>query len=247
MPFKPARSITTGAILLLLLCSCATQAPVGHGIPSETVFKPVAGHDQRIYLTLHLESGRELLFIVDTGAPVTLLDKSLEPDLGKCTGTYRSNYDALGIVTEVKVFHPPKLFLGGIQLLTGDQVYTDDVQSLPTGRPVMGILGMDCLRHYCIQLDLPAGKLRFLDPAHSGIGITGEKYPISWVNGVPWIHANLFGDSKEAYMVDTGCPDDVDLKAKRFAAEVRRLQSEPGGEAVVLKQIRLSPRVLKHL
>jgi hypothetical protein len=110
-----------------------------------------------------LENGKELLFAVDTDAPFTLLDKSLEPILGKRFGTTKAVYIYYGKATQ-DVYEAPKLYLGGTQLLTADQVVTDDLKVFGSDLPFMGILGMDCLRHYCIQLDFAAGKMRFLDP-----------------------------------------------------------------------------------
>ena len=46
-----------------------------------------AGRGGHLVVTLRLQSGEELPFLVDTGSPMTVLDKSLEPQLGKCLGT----------------------------------------------------------------------------------------------------------------------------------------------------------------
>jgi len=55
--------------------------------------------------------------------------------------------------------------LGKDQLLSGKEVLTFDFKLLHySGPPFAGILGVDCLRHYCIQLDFAARKMRFLDP-----------------------------------------------------------------------------------
>jgi predicted aspartyl protease len=69
---KIIRAMIASAVLMIL-CSCATHAAVRPSLPAETFFNKEAGRDQRIYLTLHLENGGELLFIADTGASDTVL------------------------------------------------------------------------------------------------------------------------------------------------------------------------------
>jgi hypothetical protein len=214
------RPIQISATVFLLLCSCATQNSIRPGLPSEIPFNKDAGFDQRIYLTLHLENGKELLFYADTGMACTVLDKSLEPIFGKCLGTVKLNYAWLGKVS-ANVYDAPKLYLGNTQLLTGNCIFTYDVSSLwPSDRQLMGVLGMDCLRHYCIQLDLAAHKIRFLDPDHPGNENSGQRFLLTLHHGQPWIYAKFFGRSYAPFMVDTGDPDDdAYLKPKLFEQE----------------------------
>jgi hypothetical protein len=73
---------------LLFLCSCAAPTPVHPPLPAETYFNYGAGRGNPLLLTLHLEDGKPLLFVVDTGCNDTVLDKSLEPELGKRLYTY---------------------------------------------------------------------------------------------------------------------------------------------------------------
>ncbi len=42
----------------------------------------MAGRGDYLFVTLHLKDGHKLLFAVDTGAPITVLDRSLSPKLG---------------------------------------------------------------------------------------------------------------------------------------------------------------------
>jgi len=226
---------------LMFLCSCATQDSIRPGLPAETAFNKDAGRDQRIYLTLHLENGKELLFIADTGASDTVLDKSLEPVLGKCLGTRKFHW--YGTATNANVYHAPKLYLGSTPLLTGNRIYTDDLSRFSFDRPfILGILGMDCLRHYCIQLDLAAHRIRFLDPDHPGNENSGEKFPLtlSFYDGTPRIHANFFGQSYAYFMVDTGSPVDAALKPKLFEQESQKLKEQTPGQVNFSKQLKTS-------
>ena len=236
-------------LALVFICSCATQVALPLKLPAETTFVMTTGHDLRIFLPVHLENGRELLFWADTGAEGTVLDKSLEPLLGNRLQVKTINYNGLGITTNTDVYQAPKLYLGGTQLRTGNQIITDDLSRLSDDRPLMGILGMDCLRHYCLQLDLAANQVRFLDPDHSENGRAGKRIrlKLSAFDGKPRIRANFSGRAFANYLIDTGCPDDADLQPKPFEQEMRRLREQASGQFICHKEMRLSPRVVKHL
>jgi hypothetical protein len=70
-------------VSLLLLCSCATGKPTRSQLPADVAFNKDAGRGGWLFVTLRLESGEELPFLLDTGAPWTFFDKSREPKLGK--------------------------------------------------------------------------------------------------------------------------------------------------------------------
>ena len=108
---------------------------------------------------LRLETGEEVVFSVDTGSPITVLDDSLKSKLGKQVGTM-----PVGFVDSKRrpagVYAAPKLFLGNIQLFTtNDYVFCTPLKK-KFKKHFQGILGMDCLADYCIQLDFAAGKMR---------------------------------------------------------------------------------------
>ncbi len=164
--------------------------------------------------------------MVDTGTPITLLDKSLEPQLGKRLGT--TTFWNFRSKSKIGIYDAPKLYLGQTELRTAARVYTGDFKKLSTeiGRPVMGILGMDCMRNYSIQLDFETGKMRFLDPNQPHPGDLGAAFPIIVRDGLPYIHHDSFLGKKELdLMVDTGCMFDGLLKASRFPREAGRQRS----------------------
>jgi len=235
----------------LLVCSCATPPAPRPALPPEAAFDQQAGSDQRIFLTLRLENGRELLFLADTGAEGTLLDKSLDPVLGQRLETAEINWNGLGVMTNVNLYAAPKLFLGRTWLPTGDRVVTDDLSRMSADRPVMGILGMDCLRHYSLQLDLAARQIRFLDPNRPPdppvVGTRQFPLTLSWPDGKPRLRARFFGGEVAIYLIDTGCPDDADLQPDLYEQEVRRLQAQHPGQTQYSKQMILSSGVVKHI
>jgi hypothetical protein len=172
-----------------------------------------AGRGGLLIVPVRLEGGEELPFVLDTGSSFTLLDKSLEQKLGKRTGTV--SVQSWGVTREQPVFAAPRLYLGGAPLITGDHVVSDDCQKMPSDsdHPVMGMLGIDCLKHYCIQLDFAAGKIRFLDPEHVNAVQLGKAFPITWVEGRPFVHHDgLVEGMGTNSLIDTGYDTDGVIK-----------------------------------
>jgi hypothetical protein len=189
------------AFICLFFCSCATPPPLSVPLPSEISFNKDAGRGGCLLIKLHLDDGPELLFAVDTGSPCTILDKSLEPKLGKCLGTKKFRYDWYGR-TRMNLYQTPKFYSGNTQLLIDNTtVRTDDLKQLDPG--IMGILGMDCLRHYCIQLDFSARKMRFLDPDQNAENF-GKAFPLTTSFGNVFIHADFYGLKNVRFCPDTG-------------------------------------------
>jgi hypothetical protein len=223
---------------LLLLCSCTTTPhssaiiPASE-LPADVTMNKDAGRGNELFVTLRLESGEELTFDVDTGAPGTLFDKSLEPKLGQRLGPFTLlNF---GTKHESGRYAEPTLFLGSTRLMTGTNVATFDFKQLSsqTGRTIMGILGMDCLGHYCIQLDFESGKMRFLDADHMDAAKLGKAVPLTFLWGCPFIHQNsLIGGEGTSLLIDTGYRNDGALESGLFRREVLEQRLRAEGDAV---------------
>jgi hypothetical protein len=200
----------------VLLCSCATQNSVHPNLPAETSFNQEAGRGGWLLVKLHLENGEELLFVVDTGSPDTVLDKSLETKLDKRLGTKKIHYGFYKNTTG-GMYAAPRLFLGNTQLLTGDRILTEDLhQKISPG--VAGILGIDCLRHYCVQFDFADRKLRFLDPDHPSSEDLGKPFPLTLLFGCVFTRADFFGQGHVFSRLDTGYIGGIDasVNPKQF-------------------------------
>src|SRR5665213_2775329 len=137
---------------LLLLCSCATENSIHPRLPADVTMNKDAGRGGLVVVTLRLASGEGLPFVVDTGSPVTFFEKSQTSKLGACldSGTLWN----FGVVQEAHAYAAPKLYLGRTLLLSGSNVVTFDYKQLEShdADPIVGLLGMDVLKHYCIQL-----------------------------------------------------------------------------------------------
>ncbi len=234
-----------GTVLLLLvgLCSCATK-PAGEArLPAEVAMNKDAGHGSGdwVMATIKLDNGRRIPFVLDTGAAMTVFDKSLAPMLGKPSGSGTATN--FGKERKMEIYHSPKLYLGGARLqMTGDFVGTYDCQNLMdlSKRRVMGILGMDVLEHYCVQMDFEAGKLRFLDDEHADRQNWGKAFPLfDTGDGCCVIHDNLAGmknpDARDGVgvysLIDTGHDFDGWLSPEFYERWTNTAQPPKNGEA----------------
>jgi hypothetical protein len=219
---------------LMFLCFCATESAVGATLPAEVPINKEAGRGGWLVVTLRLENGKELPVVVDTGTSATFLDKSLEPQLGKPLDT--AEFQSWGTKKKVNVYAAPKVYLGGAPLMMPPRIATDDFKSWAsaTGHPIMGMLSLDCLRHYCIQLDFAAGKMRFLDDAQVDKHKWGKAFPIVPLNpqdGRAAVAENLFGAHGPHSLIDSGISEDGWLMPKYFQQWTNRAAPPTKGEA----------------
>lgn len=227
-----------GALPLLsfiLLCACATQDSIGRSLPAEMSINKDAGRWGLIIVMPQLENGQKLPFIVDTGAGRTLFDKTCEPILGKLLGTtVGHNFGDEVILND---YTAPKLSLGGARLrMTGSVISTYDFRGLSShlGRPVMGVLGIDVLEHYCLQFDFAAGKVRFLDSERCDKQKWGKPFPVvplSSKDGRPTVNQNLLGTQNAPALIDTGCNYDGWLRPESYRHWTNEGVMRTNGEA----------------
>ena len=221
----------TAAIAGLVLASCASVPPpmpadpARPGLPPETAFDRGMGTDRVLCLKLQSERGDNWRFIVDSGSPITILDSSLRRKLGPAIGTEPIQYAWSGAAV-TQVHAAPRLFLSNTLLLSGPRVWSDNLRRVWPGRGVEGILGLDCLRNYCVQLDFRTHTIRFLDPQRAAGPALGRAFPIVTQNNSIFITADLFGAGSTLYQVDTGCTVDAVMKPPLFEKAWQRQKPE---------------------
>lgn len=234
MSGQTKRNVVGSVLASALLCSCATErsARLAPELPAKVSMNKDAGRWRMCMLLLvdvRLESGQALPFIVDTGSPYTVFDKSLEPELGKRLST-RSLMN-WGTKYNAGVYATPRLYLGTTPLPTGNRCYTLDVARFsPEGRRAVGVLGMDCLHHYCVQLDFGAGEVRFPERGALNRSELGKAFPLTFSReGCPHLpKGSLVG--QEAALIDTGATWDASLGSKLFRRALREQSARAAGE-----------------
>lgn len=205
-------------ISLLLLCSCATQHPAHSQLPASVAINKDAGRAGLLIMVVRLVNGEKLPLVVDTGSPITAFDKSLKLELGQRRGM--GTFWNFGVSQNVDVYAAPKIYLGNTPLqMAGTNVVVLDRQKLadPGARSIRGMIGMDVLQNYCLQLDFTAGKLRFLDDEHADQKNWGEAFPLTDIgDGCFSINENLAGVKGPGSVIDTGCDNSGWLQPALF-------------------------------
>ena len=186
-------------------------------LPSEVKLGPDLQRYGLIVVDTTFEDGTVAKLILDTGTPVTTFDESLAKHLGK-------KLDSQPKIEAIARYQAPKLFLNGTRLVFDDPVLTDTTPDL-VGKyaNVRGVLGFDCLKHYCIQIDPVSGTLRFLDAKRLDKRELGTRHEIGlqklWMQGmpsVPFVRSNLIGEEKTASLLTTLQKLDGTLHWKTF-------------------------------
>jgi Aspartyl protease len=196
--------------LTILVIFCSAKNALSSALPTDISLSKDAGRGSMIFVTVRLDDGEKLPFVLDTGSPATCLDQSLESKLGKRLQT--KTLWAFGARSQIGVYPAPSLYLGKILLKkSGDFIVTHDCRqmSAAVGHPIMGILGMDILTNYCIQLDFDARKIRFLDYEDANKRRCGNSFLLTYLqDGCPRISDNVIGAPGVGSLIDTGCSYD---------------------------------------
>jgi hypothetical protein len=232
---KAERQLTAVAggcafLCLLSTFSCPAENSIVAGFRGEAAMGPDAGRGCHLIVNVRVEGGEEWPFAVDTGSAVTALDKSL----GLTNRPYTVDTMIFGVYHEVNVCAAPKLYLGKTPLkMTSTNVLIYDFKTLLPDAPrtIRGIIGMDVLKHYCIQLDFRAGKMRVSDIGLANRKDWGRPYSLADLgDGCFLVADNLAGVKGPVSLVDTGCNYDGWLTSETFDLWTNRAPPSRRGE-----------------
>jgi hypothetical protein len=175
-----------------------------------------AGRWGQLFVKLRLEGSDEMLFVVDTGSSWTVLDKSLELP-GK--GLKRVSLSTWDARQEAHVYLAPRIYLGSTPLMISN-IVTCDLRKLGCPGGAKGILGMDCLKHYCVQLDFEARAIRFLDPERVNAAESGKAFPLRLSWNLPFMYGVSFNGGEDTYsLIDSGY--DIDGRVENRSLKER--------------------------
>ena len=187
------------------------SAPASN-LPAEVSMNKFSPFAPYLMVTLHLESGTEFKCYVDTGSPSSVLPQSVESQLGKRIGKHKIR-TLDGSIEKENIYAAPKIYLGGAQLVMGNRigVWTN----------AEGILGMDCLRHYCIQLDFQTRKIRFLKSGEADESDFGKAFPLTNLQYAHIRQKEFFQPNDSSLLVDTGDPFDGMMSSRLLKRAVQ--------------------------
>jgi hypothetical protein len=145
--------------------------------------------------------GKTYRFIVDTGASCTIFDKSFRPFLGE-----RKNAgiaDTAHGSTKFELFEAPDAVIGTLSLKCVETVACADLERCRevSGKDDFGILGMDFLGKYVVELNSDGGTLALLKSASSSAGFPVLMY---YDRNAPYILAEIPHLGSRSFFLDTG-------------------------------------------
>jgi len=205
--------------VMLLTAGCAdepkntSEKPADQNILAE--FEIARGGDS-ILLPVTFK-GKEYVFVLDTGCSHTSFDTSLRHELGDVKKVERGL--TAGNPIMVEVFDAPEAFLGPLNLQDSGQVSCFDLKmpSLINGSKISGIIGMNFLRKYVLQIDFDKGMLSFLPPVEEQHSHWGKELVIDYDSlGLPHITENILDGIKVDFVIDTAGNSTGGLKSNIF-------------------------------
>ncbi len=148
---------------------------------------------------------KEYLFLLDTGSSHTVFDTSFEHELGEVKSVKKGLTSGSPILAEF--FNAPEALLGPLNLKESGEIACVDLHmfNLVLGKKVSGMIGMNFLRKYVVQIDFDKGTLSFLQPMEEqhpdwGIELAMEYGSLEW----PQITGLVLDDIEVDFVIDTG-------------------------------------------
>lgn len=191
---------------------------------------------------------KTVLAAIDTGSDRTMFDKSLRPLLGK--PRRRSRGSSLDGSFEAELYGAPDATVGGLSLEGLPVVSVVDLRSPreALGEPLYGILGIDFLSAYVVQIDFEDAKVRFLGstPHDAGCAI-----PLDFRENLPFVEASLGALARRThFLIDSGCTlvgilEEQAFEDLRQRGDVRRCYSS--GSASLSKKTLRRVGALQHV
>jgi predicted aspartyl protease len=192
------------------------------GKTSEAV--PVQVHPtHHLLVQVSIDGGEATPFLLDSAAPMSLIDATLAKKLGLKTAERIVDRHASGPRT-YDVFPVQRLAVGGLELQK-TVVGSADLSGLAKelSLPLGGILGMDALDRLVVELKYGAGTATFHDPGSYADPGTGEALPIDDFGRV---NALINGQTLLSVVLDTGSGAAIDIPP----ALARKEKLEPPAE-----------------
>lgn len=192
----------TLAVLLPHALGGATEAD------SDSVERPIAefdvGKEGRPLLLPVRIGDRKVEFLLDTGAAKTTFDVSLDSVLGPSLGETVLLTSAGSLRTTLH--RCPAATVGELDLSAAATVAVADLSGTryATGEDIRGVLGMDFLSPFALEIDFDKGKVRFWRTAPKLWSESSARIPLEFVLKCPTIEVRLAADLRERFYLDTG-------------------------------------------
>jgi hypothetical protein len=176
-------------------------------------------------------AGKKHLFLVDSGATVSIYDPALP--VGKAIGT--AEVDSPGGPVTLSKHVPPNARLGEMSLHDkggGFVLAFDCSKQRPVfGEPCFGVIGMDFLNQHVVQIDFDAGEFRFLKKADNDCGQAHRMEFQIGMHFQPLVQLPMPDVGETWFAVDTGlcCTRSAGFEKELYDKLVKKQQLEEAG------------------
>ena len=190
---------------LALLAAAAPEAPPGPSdAPARVLAEFTIEPNADLILLPVLVGGKERDFLLDTGSTVSVFDRALSSGAPVASISVSA---PSGPLIKKGLHVAPEASVGGLDMRLGGPVLFNDFAPMRavSDRDVWGLIGMQFLKNYVVQVDFDALRVRFLDPRTSPRPDWGFAVPMrSDETGVPVVTARIDGIGPANFVMDTG-------------------------------------------
>ncbi len=165
-------------------------------------------HGNAIFVKASIGESGPLDMVLDSGTVRTTLDEAVARRLGLDLSMKAQSSGAKGM-QEVSVIKDQTLKFCGVDTLEPLMIsYPLDFISKRIGRRVDGIIGVELLRKYVVEIDYPARQVRVTAPEGFTYGGAGEVLPVTYDRRLPLVAASVTPFGRDPitarFQVDTG-------------------------------------------
>jgi hypothetical protein len=206
---------------------------------------PIDGHGDCPILIPATKDKTPGFWLLDTGAAVSVLDRSVFPDLHRIGN---QKFVTPAGAWSADLCDPPDVRIGPCILSRCGPVSSADLSmiSAAAGQRLIGILGVSAIKPFVVQIDFDAGVVRFLKPASGPVPEWGKTLSLGWKIGIPSVRLAL-GTHEADFFLDSGYigddisvpRDDFDGLARSTGSATVTMQAAVYGGAAQLRSMRL--------
>jgi hypothetical protein len=233
-------------LLNLITFASATELQAGRQDTTEVVGEfPIDGHGDCPILIPATKDKRTGFWLLDTGAALSVLDRSVFPDLHRIGN---QNFVTNAGAWSADLCDPPDVRIGPCILSRCGPVSSADLSNISAtvGQRLIGILGVSAIKAFVVQFDFEAGVVRFLKPVSGPVPEWGKTLSLGWKIGIPSVRLTL-GTHEADFFLDSGqigddisVPrDDFDGLARSTGSATVTMQAAVFGGAAQLRSMRL--------
>jgi hypothetical protein len=190
---------------LLIVLTCAALTSANGEQPPSTTFDL---HGNVIFVKASIGNSQPLDMALDSGTKRTTLDQAVAVKLGLDLSLKAHSSGAKGM-QEISVIKDQTLRLCGVDVTEPMMIsYPLDFLSKRIGRRVDGIIGVELLHGYVVEIDYAARQIRILAPEAFTYAGSGQVAPVTYDQRLPLVTGSVTPFGRDSipvrFQVDTG-------------------------------------------